>query len=152
MLIKNGRIIDPANGVDEVNDLLIEDGKVVSIGKVENYDGETYDAAGKIVAPGFVDLHCHLRDPGFEYKEDIYTGTRAAAHGGFTSVCCMANTMPVNDNAAITRSIIEKAHREGVVNVYPIGAITKGLKGEELPKWVRCRRRARSPCPTTASQ
>lgn len=132
MLIKNGRIIDPANGVDEVNDLLIEDGKVVSIGKVENYDGETYDAAGKIVAPGFVDLHCHLRDPGFEYKEDIYTGTRAAAHGGFTSVCCMANTMPVNDNAAITRSIIEKAHREGVVNVYPIGAITKGLKGEEL--------------------
>lgn len=69
MLIKNGHIIDPANGVDEVNDLLIEDGKVVSIGKVENYDGETYDAAGKIVAPGFVDLHCHLRDPGFEYKE-----------------------------------------------------------------------------------
>ena len=82
-----------------------------------------------------MDLHCHLRDPGFEYKEDIYTGTRAAAHGGFTSVCCMANTMPVNDdNAAITRSIIEKAHREGVVNVYPIGAITKGLKGEELSR------------------
>lgn len=132
MLIKNGRIIDPANGVDEVTDLLIKDGKIASIGNVENYDGEIYDANGMIVAPGFVDLHCHLRDPGLEYKEDIYTGTRAAAHGGFTSICCMANTHPVNDNAAITRAIIEKVKREGVVNVYPIGAITKGLKGEEL--------------------
>ena len=132
MLIKNGRIIDPANGVDEVTDLLIKDGKIASIGNVENYDGEIYDASGMIVAPGFVDLHCHLRDPGLEYKEDIYTGTRAAAHGGFTSICCMANTHPVNDNAAITRAIIEKVKREGVVNVYPIGAITKGLKGEEL--------------------
>ena len=113
-------------------DLLIKDGKIASIGNVENYDGEIYDASGMIVAPGFVDLHCHLRDPGLEYKEDIYTGTRAAAHGGFTSICCMANTHPVNDNAAITRAIIEKVKREGVVNVYPIGAITKGLKGEEL--------------------
>ena len=132
MLIKNGRIIDPANGIDEINDLLIEDGRIVKVGKVEDYEGEVVDASGMIVAPGFVDVHCHLRDPGYEYKEDIYTGTRAAAHGGFTSVCCMANTMPVNDNAAVTASIVAKARREGVVNVYPIGAITKGLKGEEL--------------------
>ncbi len=135
MLIRNGRIIDPANGIDVVGDLLIEDGKVVSVGEVEGaaeYAGEVVDAQGCIVAPGFVDIHCHLRDPGLEYKEDIYTGTRAAAHGGFTSVCCMANTQPVNDNAAVTRAIIDKAQREGVVNVYPIGAITKGLKGEEL--------------------
>lgn len=132
MLIKNGRIIDPANGVDEVSDLLIEDGKIVSVGRVADYAGETVDAEGMIVAPGFVDVHCHLRDPGYEYKEDIYTGTRAAAHGGFTSVCCMANTLPVNDNAAVTAAIVAKARREGVVNVYPIGAITKGLKGEEL--------------------
>ena len=135
MLIRNGRIIDPANGIDVVGDLLIEDGKIVSVGEVEGaaeYAGEVVDAQGCIVAPGFVDIHCHLRDPGLEYKEDIYTGTRAAAHGGFTSVCCMANTQPVNDNAAVTRAIIDKAQREGVVNVYPIGAITKGLKGEEL--------------------
>ena len=132
MLIKNGRIIDPANGVDEVSDLLIEDGRIVSVGRVADYAGETVDAEGMIVAPGFVDVHCHLRDPGYEYKEDIYTGTRAAAHGGFTSVCCMANTLPVNDNAAVTAAIVAKARREGVVNVYPIGAITKGLKGEEL--------------------
>ena len=135
MLIRNGRIIDPANGMDAVGDLLIEDGKVVSIGEVpgaDEYTGEGVDAQGCIVAPGFVDIHCHLRDPGLEYKEDMYTGTRAAAHGGFTSVCCMANTQPVNDNAAVTRAIIDKAQREGVVNVYPIGAITKGLKGQEL--------------------
>lgn len=132
MLIKNGRVIDPANGIDEVNDLLIEDGRIVSVGHVNDYAGETVDAEGMIVAPGFVDVHCHLRDPGYEYKEDIYTGTRAAAHGGFTSVCCMANTLPVNDNAAVTAAIVAKARREGVVNVYPIGAITKGLKGEEL--------------------
>lgn len=135
MLIRNGRIIDPANGIDVVGDLLIEDGKIVSVGEVEGaaeYAGEVVDAQGCIVAPGFVDIHCHLRDPGLEYKEDIYTGTRAAAHGGFTSVCCMANTQPVNDNAAVTRAIIDKAQREGVVNVYPIGAITKGLKGQEL--------------------
>ncbi len=135
MLIRNGRIIDPANGMDAVGDLLIEDGKVVSIGEVpgaDEYTGEVVDAQGCIVAPGFVDIHCHLRDPGLEYKEDMYTGTRAAAHGGFTSVCCMANTQPVNDNAAVTRAIIDKAQREGVVNVYPIGAITKGLKGQEL--------------------
>ncbi|MGN0743636.1 MAG: dihydroorotase, partial [Candidatus Fimadaptatus sp.] len=111
---------------------LIEDGRIVSVGRVADYAGETVDAEGMIVAPGFVDVHCHLRDPGYEYKEDIYTGTRAAAHGGFTSVCCMANTLPVNDNAAVTAAIVAKARREGVVNVYPIGAITKGLKGEEL--------------------
>lgn len=135
MLIKNGHIIDPANNIDMTGELLFEAGRIVQVGHVDDaaeYTGEVFDARGMIVAPGFVDIHCHLRDPGFEYKEDIYSGTRAAAHGGFTSVCCMANTNPVNDNAAVTRYIIEKAKREGVVNVYPIGAITKGLKGEEL--------------------
>ena len=132
MLIKNARVIDPASKLDAVTDIVFEDGVIKSVGKCENYGGEILDAAGLIAAPGFVDVHCHLRDPGLEYKEDIATGTRAAAHGGFTTVCCMANTQPVNDNAAVTRAIIDKARAVGVVKVRPIGAITKGLKGEEL--------------------
>lgn len=132
ILIKNGRVIDPAQGIDEILDVLIADGKIVKVGKGLQGEGEVIDAAGKLVTPGLIDIHVHLRDPGQEYKEDIVTGTRAAAAGGFTSVACMPNTNPVNDNKAVTLYIRNKAREEGLVNVYPVGAITKGLKGESL--------------------
>ena len=134
LLIRGGRVIDPANGVDKVADVLIADGKIAAVGEnLTDAEAKVYDAAGKVVAPGFIDMHCHLRDPGQEYKEDIVTGTRAAAHGGFTAVCCMPNTKPVNDNAAVTRYIIEKAEAQGSgVRVYPVGAVSKGLAGVEM--------------------
>ena len=134
LLIRGGRVIDPANGVDKVADVLIADGKIAAVGEnLTDAEAKVYDAAGKVVAPGFIDMHCHLRDPGQEYKEDIVTGTRAAAHGGFTAVCCMPNTKPVNDNAAVTRYIIEKAETQGSgVHVYPVGAVSKGLAGVEM--------------------
>jgi dihydroorotase len=132
MLIKGGRVIDPAQGIDEILDVLIVDGKIAKVGKNLKGEGETIDAAGKLVTPGLIDLHVHLRDPGQEDKEDIVSGTRAAAAGGFTSVACMPNTSPVNDNKAVTLYIRNKAKEEGLVNVFPVGSITKGLKGESL--------------------
>ncbi len=135
ILIKNGRVIDPAQKLDGAFDVLIEAGKISSLeapGKIKSTDAEIIDAKGLIVAPGFIDLHTHLRDPGFEYKETIETGTESAVAGGFTAVCCMANTDPVNDNASITDYIIKRARETGHCRVYPIGAISKGLKGEEL--------------------
>ncbi|MDR3229856.1 MAG: dihydroorotase [Synergistaceae bacterium] len=131
ILIKNGTLVTP-DGLQK-GDLLIEDGKIAAMGNsVDGNDAEVYDATGLLVSPGLIDLHCHLREPGYEYKENIASGTRAAARGGFTTVCCMANTNPVNDTAAVTELIRNKARSEGVVRVYPIGAATKGLKGEEL--------------------
>ena len=134
LLIRNGRVVDPADGVDAVADVLIEGGTIKAVGpKVAAPERvETIDATGKIVCPGFIDIHVHLREPGYEYKETVATGTRAAAAGGFTAVCCMANTNPVNDNGAVTDYILAKAKVEGVVRVYPIGAVTRGLRGEEL--------------------
>ncbi|HEY5593722.1 MAG TPA: dihydroorotase [Nitrospiria bacterium] len=137
LLIRNGRLIDPAHHRDEVTDVLIENGKIGRIGKSLKSDGpksetQIIDGTDKWVVPGFVDIHVHLREPGFEYKETIKTGTEAAAAGGFTSICCMPNTNPVNDNQAVTRMIREKARQEGLVHVYPIGSITKGSQGEEL--------------------
>lgn len=135
LLIKGGRIIDPRNNIDKVTDIFIDKGVISEIGTdldPEGLDIEIIDAEGKIVAPGLVDMHCHLREPGFEYKEDIESGTRAAAMGGFTSVACMPNTNPVIDNAAVVEYIKSKAEKLGYANVYPIGAVTKGLKGEEL--------------------
>jgi dihydroorotase len=134
LLIRGGRVIDPANGVDAVQDVLIVDGLVAQVGPaLAAPEGTTVvDAAGKVVCPGFVDAHVHLREPGLEYKETVASGTRAAAAGGFTAVCAMANTTPVNDNRAVTDYVLAKAHVEGVVRVYPIGAVTRGLKGEEL--------------------
>lgn len=133
ILIKNGRIIDPANNIDAELDLLVEDGKIAEIGKsIESKGAETIDAAGLLVTPGLVDIHVHLRDPGFEYKEDVISGTRAAAAGGVTSLACMPNTSPIIDNLAICRYIISKAQEKGSANVFPIGSITKGLKGESL--------------------
>ena len=134
LLIRGGRVIDPANGIDAVLDLLIEDGKIAAVTPGLSADGaQVIEAAGRVVAPGFIDLHCHLRDPGQEYKEDIVSGTRAAARGGFTGVCCMPNTHPVNDCAAVTRYILEKAATKGSgVHVYPVGAVSKGLEGKEM--------------------
>jgi dihydroorotase len=134
LLLRGGRVIDPANNVDAVQDVLIADAKIERLGRsLEAPAGaEVVDANGKIVCPGFIDIHVHLREPGYEYKETVATGTRAAAAGGFTAVCCMANTNPVNDNGAVTDYILAKAKVEGVVRVYPIGAVTRGLRGEEL--------------------
>ncbi len=135
LLIRNGRVLDPASAVDAVADVLVEHGQIARVGpRLEAPAGiDVIDAAGKVVCPGFIDLHVHLREPGFEYKETVATGTRAAAAGGFTAVCCMANTNPVNDNGSITEYILDRARTEGSgVRVYPIGAVTRGLRGEEL--------------------
>jgi dihydroorotase len=135
LLIKNGRIIDPAHGVDAVLDLMVRDGVIVGTGRQlrpGDEPTEIIDATGKIVCPGLIDMHVHLREPGHEYKETIHTGTRAAAAGGFTAVCCMANTDPVNDTRAVTDYILARARTDGAVRVYPIGAVTRGLAGKEL--------------------
>ncbi len=135
ILIKGGRVIDPENNIDKVTDVFIDKGVISEIGDdlgLEGIDMEVIDAAGKIVSPGLVDMHCHLRDPGQEYKEDIETGTRSAVMGGITSIACMPNTKPVADNETVISYIINKAKEVGHVNVYPIGAVSKGLKGEEL--------------------
>jgi len=134
LLIKGGRVIDPAQNIDDTLDILVANGKIKELGKglKAPAGAETIDAGGLLVTPGLIDMHVHLRDPGLEYKEDIVSGTRAAAAGGFTSVACMPNSKPVNDNKAITAYIIGKAKAEGVVNVFPVGAITQGSKGESL--------------------
>jgi dihydroorotase len=134
LLIQGGRVVDPANGIDGVQDVLIEGGTIKRVGPklAAPERAEVVDATGKIVCPGLIDIHVHLREPGHEYKETVATGTRAAAAGGFTALCCMANTSPVNDNGAVTDYILAKARSEGTVRVYPIGAVSRGLKGEEL--------------------
>ena len=136
LLITNGKVIDPFGNYEGAASILIEDGIIKSIaknGKIKNHSGaQVIDAAGMCVAPAFIDMHTHLREPGFENKETIRTGTLAALKGGFTTVCCMPNTNPVNDNPGITEYILKKAAGEGSARVLPIGAITKGQKGEEL--------------------
>ena len=133
LLIRNGTIIDPSQSLDAKRDLLIRDGRVAAIQeKVTAEDVEILDAKELIVAPGFIDLHVHLREPGFEYKETIESGARAAVAGGFSSICCMPNTNPVNDNSSVTSFSRETAHKAGLANVFPIGAITVGSKGEQL--------------------
>lgn len=132
LLIKNGRVIDPSSRTDETLDLLIDKGKIVDIKtKIDIESVKVIDASRLVVAPGFIDMHVHLREPGYEDKETIKTGTLAAARGGFTTIACMPNTYPVNDNQGVTRYILE-AGRNTAVNVFPIAAITRGLKGEEL--------------------
>ena len=133
ILIKNGRVVDPSQNLDDTLDVLVEDGQISGLERnIQTSEAEEIDAQGLVVTPGLIDMHVHLRDPGQEYKEDIASGTRAAAAGGFTSVVCMPNTSPVNDNAAITDYILQKACTCGVVNVFPVAAISKGLKGESL--------------------
>jgi dihydroorotase len=132
LLITNGRIVDPSQRIDAKLDLLIADGVIAEVGKKIRNSGETIDATGLVIVPGFIDLHTHLREPGQEHKETIATGTRAAVAGGYTAVCAMANTHPPNDERAVTEMIIAEAARNGACRVYPIGAVSKGLRGEEL--------------------
>src|SRR5574337_1749585 len=134
ILIKNGHVIDPANNVDEKLDILVSGGKIAKLGRTGSISangGEAVDASGSLVVPGLIDMHVHLREPGFEYKETIATGAAAAKAGGFTSVCCMPNTNPVNDSRPVTEFILSQA-KNASAHVFPIAAITKGSRGEEL--------------------
>jgi dihydroorotase len=133
LLITGGRVIDPASGGDAFVDVLIRDGRIEAIGTgLDDAEAVRFDARNAIVAPGFIDMHVHLREPGIEHAETIETGAKAAAAGGFTSICCMPNTLPVNDSATVTSYIVQRAREVAAVNVFPIGAITKGSLGEEL--------------------
>ena len=136
LLIKGGRVVDPAVGLDDDRDVLVAEGTVQDVGKrIAARGADVIDAGGLVVCPGFIDVHTHLREPGREDKETIATGTRAAAAGGYTAVCAMPNTDPVNDSAGITRLILERAREAAAVRVYPIGAITSGSRGEELAEY-----------------
>ena len=133
MLLKGGRVIDPASGLDEVADVLIDKGRIVEIGQgLAVSGGEVLDLTGKVVCPGFLDMHVHLREPGQEWKETVETGTRAAAAGGFTGVACMPNTVPVNDSRSVTELIVAQARLRGAVAVHPVGCVSKGQAGKEL--------------------
>ena len=133
LLIKNGRIVDPSQGMDDTLDLLVEDGRVAAIGERLNLrDAEVMDCVGQVVCPGFIDLHVHLREPGYEYKETIATGTAAAVAGGFTAVAAMPNTKPPCDNEAVVKFILKRACEAGFAWVLPVGCVTKGREGTEL--------------------
>src|ERR1700691_6737107 len=133
LLIRNGRVLDPATQTDAKLDVLLDGDRIANVGTgLSAGDAQIFDAQGLIVAPGFIDLHCHLREPGQEMSETIETGTKSAAQGGFTAVCCMPNTLPVNDSASVTRGIVERAQAKGSVRVWPIGAVSVGSKGEAL--------------------
>src|SRR4051794_4601254 len=142
LLIENGYVVDPSQDINTGKNLLIEDDRLVGVlerGEAGPPDADLFDATGLVVAPGFIDMHVHLREPGHEYKETIASGAAAAVAGGWTSVCGMANTSPVNDSAAVTRFIIEQAQRAGLANVFPIGAITKATGGNELAEMAEMR-------------
>lgn len=136
LLIKGGRVIDPDGRRDETGSLVLENGAVKDFvpgdQAPKGFEGRVIDASGKWVVPGLIDMHVHLRDPGYEWKEDIRTGTMAAAAGGFSSIVCMANTNPVNDHPEVTRYILEKADREGAASVFPVAAVTRRLEGKEM--------------------
>ena len=133
LLLKNGRVIDPATHTDETLDILIDKGQFIEIKpRIVSKASKVIDASRLVVAPGFIDMHTHLREPGQEEKETIRTGSLAAAKGGFTSIACMPNTKPVNDNRGVTEYIISEAKKKTVVNVFPVAAVTQDQKGEEL--------------------
>ena len=133
LLIKNGRVIDPSTKTDETLDILIDKKKIVDIkAKINDKDARIIDASRLVVAPGFIDMHTHLREPGQENKETIQTGSLAAAHGGITTIACMPNTSPVNDSRGVTEYILSEAKKKAVINIVPIAAVTLGLQGEEL--------------------
>jgi dihydroorotase len=137
LLIRGGRVLDPAAEVDEIADVLVDDGEITAVGQdLEARGVEVLDATDCWVAPGFIDLHTHLREPGQEYKEDLGSGGRAAVAGGFTSVACMANTDPVNDDPAVTEYILNRAKSDSPARVYPIAAATMGLRGELMTEMV----------------
>jgi dihydroorotase len=138
LLITGGTVVDPAQGLEEVWDLLIEDGKIAALEPPGTIPGEgrrVVDAKGLVVAPGLIDMHVHLREPGEEYKETIETGARAAAQGGFTAVACMPNTRPVNDSSSVTRFILDQAARAGYARVYPVAAVSVGSEGQALSEY-----------------
>ncbi len=141
LVLRNGRVIDPARELDAVVDVLVENGVIaeisakIELGPEKLSQFEQIDASGKWIVPGLIDMHVHLREPGEEYKETISSGTQAAVAGGFTSVACMPNTHPVNDCAAITQYIIEKARDEGSCRVFPVGAISSGLDGKNISEY-----------------
>src|SRR5438477_4969902 len=139
LLITNARVIDPSQDFDAKADVMIENGVIAEVGKKIRAAVDTIDAAGLVVVPGFIDLHTHLREPGQEHKETIASGTQAAVAGGYTAVCAMANTIPPNDERAVTEMIIAEAARNGVCRVYPIGAVSRGMKGEELAEFADLR-------------
>src|SRR5580700_4775201 len=137
LLISNGRVLDPASGTDAPRDVLLDGDRIAGIaphGELASRanGADIFDARHRIVAPGFIDLHCHLREPGGESSETIETGTRAAARGGFTAVCPMPNTRPINDNASVTRAVMERAAAVASTHVWPIGAVSLGSRGEAL--------------------
>lgn len=133
LILKNGRLFDPATGRDEIGDVVLQDDRIRDLGPGIAASGPgTLDCTGLIISPGFIDIHVHLREPGFEYKETIETGTHSAVAGGFTSVCAMPNTRPVNDNAGTTSFLVQRAKELGYARVYPIGAITEASKGERM--------------------
>ena len=133
ILIKGGRVIDPVNAIDKIADVLVEDGKIAAVGEHLSADGaEVFEAEGKIVAPGLIDMHVHLREPGQEAKEDFASGSRAAAAGGYTRVATMPNTKPVIDNSALVKAMQKRTQEDAVVHVEIIGAVTKGQQGEEM--------------------
>lgn len=133
LLFRGARVVDPAVGLDDVCDVVVRDGHIVEIGKdLTIPKGEIIECAEKVLVPGLIDIHTHLREPGLEYKEDVVSGTRAAAHGGFTAVCAMANTLPVCDTGSAVRFLVERAAERGVVRIHPIGACTLGQKGKAL--------------------
>jgi dihydroorotase len=137
VLLRGGRVLDPASGRDGAFEVLIENGRIAAVeARIEAGDAEVIDAEGGWIAPGFVDLHAHLREPGQEYKEDIASGGRAAVAGGFTTVACMANTEPVNDDPAVTDYILDRAHQDSPARIYPIAAATRGLRGEVMTEMV----------------
>src|SRR5258706_7110738 len=132
LLITNARVIDPSQELDAKLDVLIEDGQIVRVDKRIKANTDAIDANGLVLVPGLIDLHTHLREPGQEHKETIATGTRATVAGGYPAVCAMANTLPPNDERAVTEMIIAESRRNGACRVYPIGAVSKGLNGEAL--------------------
>ena len=133
LLIKNGRVIDPSSGTDETLDVLLADGKIILVeSRIEAAGTPVIDASRLVVAPGFIDMHTHVREPGQEKKEDISSASRAAAKGGFTTICAMPNTNPVNDSRRVTEYIVAESRKRSIINILPIAAITKGLAGEEL--------------------
>jgi dihydroorotase len=139
ILITGARVVDPSQKLDSTLDILIEDGAIARVDKKIKSNVETIDGSGLVATPGFIDLHTHLREPGQEHKETIATGTRSAVAGGYTAVCAMANTVPPNDERAVTEMVVAESARNGLCRVYPIGAVSKGLKGEELAELAELR-------------